>query len=153
MKKIFVLLSVIALGSLLFQGCQPKTTKKELTKEDSVMQSKVNEYATVKLISDLSKLSEKEKQLIVKLIEIAKIMDDLYWQQTLGDKKAFLDSIKSDYEKQFALINYGPWDRLDDNKPFIAKYGEKPAGADARRKGSGAGKTRRDGLAVDRTSA
>ncbi|HPT40743.1 MAG TPA: Zn-dependent hydrolase, partial [Candidatus Paceibacterota bacterium] len=129
MKKIFVLLSVIALGSLLFQGCQPKTTKKELTKEDSVMQSKVNEYATVKLISDLSKLSEKEKQLIVKLIEIAKIMDDLYWQQTLGDKKAFLDSIKSDYEKQFALINYGPWDRLDDNKPFIAKYGEKPAGA------------------------
>ncbi len=129
MKKIFVLLCMIALGSFLFQGCQPKTTKKELTKEDSLMQSKVNEYATVKLSSDISKLTAKEKQLVAALIDIAKIMDDLYWQQTLGDKQIFLDSIKSDYAKQFALINYGPWDRLDDNKPFIAKYGEKPAGA------------------------
>jgi len=93
------------------------------------MQSKVNEYAIVKLTSDLSKLTDKEKQLISVLIDIAKIMDDLYWQQTLGDKQAFLNSIKNENVKKFAMINYGPWDRLDDNKAFIEKYGTKPLGA------------------------
>ena len=24
------------------------------------------------------------------------------------------------------MIQYGAWDRLDDNKPFLAGYGEKP---------------------------
>ena len=32
-------------------------------------------------------------------------------------------------EKDFAMINYGPWDRMDDNSPFIEGYGAKPAGA------------------------
>jgi hypothetical protein len=29
----------------------------------------------------------------------------------------------------FARINYGPWDRLNDNRPFIEGVGEKPRGA------------------------
>ena len=129
MKKILVLLCMISFAAFIFSGCGQANGKKGLTKEDSIMKSKVDEYATVKLTSDLSKLTEKEKQLIVVLIDIAKIMDELYWQQTLGDRQTFLDNIKSPYEKKFAMINYGPWDRLDDNKPFIAKYGEKPKGA------------------------
>ncbi|WP_282073415.1 hypothetical protein, partial [Janibacter hoylei] len=31
--------------------------------------------------------------------------------------------------RKFADINYGPWDRLNDNKPFIVGYGDKPLGA------------------------
>ncbi|HOV10153.1 MAG TPA: Zn-dependent hydrolase [Bacteroidales bacterium] len=130
MKKSIVLLCVIAFASFVIQGCGgSKKNEKAMTKEDSIMRTKVNEYATVKLTYDLSKLTDKEKQLVSVLIDIAKIMDDLYWKQTLGDKQSFLDGINNDYEKKFAMINYGPWDRLDDNKPFIAKYGEKPAGA------------------------
>ncbi|HOY33458.1 MAG TPA: Zn-dependent hydrolase [Bacteroidales bacterium] len=129
MKKIFVFLCAMVFAAFIFSGCGGGSQKSETTKEDSVMQSKVKEYATVKLTSDLSRLTGKEKQLIGKLIDIAMIMDDLYWLQTLGDKQPFLDSIKNENEMKFALINYGPWDRLDDNKPFIAKYGEKPLGA------------------------
>ncbi|MEI6124394.1 MAG: Zn-dependent hydrolase [Bacteroidota bacterium] len=131
MKKISLVFIVVAIAAVIMPGCgqQKKEVKNIVTKQDSVMQSKVNEYASVKLTTDMSKLNEKEKQLVLLLIDVAKIMDDLYWQQTLGDKQVFLDSIKNDYEKQFAVINYGPWDRLDGNKPFIANYGEKPLGA------------------------
>ena len=93
------------------------------------MQSKVNEYATVKLTTDKSFLNKNEKELLAVLIDVAKIMDNIFWQQTLGDKNLFLDSIKNEPEKKFALINYGPWDRLDDNKAFIEKYGPRPLGA------------------------
>jgi len=130
MKKTIVLFCLIAFASFIMQGCGgSKKNDKVMTKEDSIMQARVNEYATVKLTCDLSKLSVKEKQLVAALIDIAAIMDDLYWKQTLGDKQAFLDSIKNENEKKFAMINYGPWDRLDDNKPFMAAYGEKPLGA------------------------
>lgn len=95
----------------------------------SEMQKKVNEYAVVKLTTDLSKLTAKEKQMIPVLMDISEIMDDLFWMQTFGDRNALLDTIKDPAAKQFAIINYGPWDRLDENKPFISGIGEKPKGS------------------------
>jgi hypothetical protein len=95
----------------------------------SEMQKNVNDYALVRLTTDLSKLTEKEKQMIPILLEIAQIMDDIFWEQTWGDKNALLDTIKDPYARKFAEINYGPWDRLGENKPFIAGIGEKPHGA------------------------
>lgn len=95
----------------------------------SQMQKNVNEYAVVKLTTDMSKLSDKEKQMIPVLIEVAQLMDDIFWLETFGDKNALLDTIKDPYTRQFVEINYGPWDRLGGNKPFIAGFGEKPKGA------------------------
>jgi hypothetical protein len=63
------------------------------------------------------------------LLDVAQIMDEIFWQQTWGDKNALLDTIKDPYAKQFVAINYGPWDRLGENKPFIAGIGEKLKGA------------------------
>jgi hypothetical protein len=93
------------------------------------MKAKLNEFAVVKLTTDLSKLSEPELQILPILIKVAQIMDDIYWQQTLGDKQTFLDGINDHDARRFAEINYGPWDRLGDNKPFLPGYGEKPRGA------------------------
>ncbi len=95
----------------------------------SQMQKNVADYAVVKLTTDLSKLTPKERQMIPVLLDVAQIMDDIFWQQTWGDKNALLDTIKDPYTKQFVAINYGPWDRLGENKPFIAGIGEKPKGA------------------------
>ncbi|MBX2844407.1 MAG: Zn-dependent hydrolase, partial [Flammeovirgaceae bacterium] len=86
-------------------------------------------YASVALQTDLSKLSENEKKLIPILIEAAKVMDDLFWQQAYGEKTTLLNSISDARTKKFVEINYGPWDRLKDNKPFIEGVGEKPKGA------------------------
>ncbi len=91
------------------------------------MKTKVDEYATVELRSDLAaNLTAEERQIVEIFFEIAQITDNLFWEQTFGDKTE-LDKITDPYAKEFAMIQYGPWDRLDDNKPFIEGYGPKPA--------------------------
>ena len=87
-------------------------------------------YADFTLTADLGHLGEDQKQMIVHLIEASKIMDDLFWRQSFGDDyKAWLDSLGDERERQFAELNYGPWDALDDDKPFIDGFGRKPLGA------------------------
>ena len=93
--------------------------------QESPMKAKVEEYAPVELKSDLvSGLNENEKELVKIFFKVGKITDDLFWKQTFGDK-AQLDTIADSYTKEFAMIHYGAWDRLDNNKPFIDGYGEK----------------------------
>jgi len=111
-------------------GCNQATKTAEQTTFDSLMQAKVAEYAVVTLTTDLSPLTDKEKQMIPMLIEAAQIMDNLFWQQAFEEnKESFLDSLTNEDARKFAMINYGPWERLNGNKPFLPDYGEKPAGA------------------------
>ena len=93
---------------------------------ESPMKQKVEEYAPFELTSPLAaQLSDNERQIVELFFQIGQIADDLFWQQTFGDK-SLMDQIADPYARQFAYINYGPWDRLDDNKPFIDGYGAKP---------------------------
>ncbi|MEI6696329.1 MAG: Zn-dependent hydrolase [Bacteroidota bacterium] len=130
MKKLISPIAIVLL-IVAVTACNPKSKPAVVTNGDSTnyMKEKLAQFATVKLTTDLTKLSEKEKQLLPVLIDIAQIMDDLYWMQTIGEKKSFLDTIKDADLKQFALINYGPWERLGDNKSFMPAFGEKPKGA------------------------
>lgn len=83
------------------------------------MKAKVEEYAQVELKSDLvNNLNDKEKELVKIFFQVGEITDDLFWQQTFGDKSQ-LDTITDSYAKEFAMIHYGAWDRLDNNKPFL----------------------------------
>jgi len=133
MSKISIIpIAALALLLAFGSGCKPKSGSSSQTgnsKMKSEMQQKVDDYAVVKLTTDLSKLTEKEKQMLPILIEVSQIMDDIFWEETLGNKNAFLDTISDPASKQFAFINYGPWDRLDENHPFIKGVGEKPMGA------------------------
>jgi len=89
----------------------------------------IGDYAQVTLTGDLSQSDANEKQMLVKLIGAAQIMDGLYWQQTYGDKQALLSGITDDATRRFVEINYGPWDRLNGDQPFVAGVGAKPPGA------------------------
>ncbi len=97
--------------------------------QEMTIKEKVERYKQVTLTSDLSWLSSNEKRMIPILIEIANIMDNLFWQQNYGDKEKLLNLITDDFEKKYVLINYGPWDQLDGEKPFIKGFGDKPKGA------------------------
>ena len=89
----------------------------------------LKDYAEVTLSADLSNFSGDQKQMLVDLISAGKLMDDLYWQQTYGDKDTLLSGIGDADTRRFAEINYGPWDRLNGDRPFVAGIGKKPAGA------------------------
>jgi hypothetical protein len=94
-------------------------------------ESRLNIYFPVDLTSDLSHLTENQKQMLVLLIDASKIMDDLFWKQAFGeDKKFFLANISNSKVKDFAAINYGPWDRLNGDKPFLSGYKTKAHGAE-----------------------
>lgn len=113
------LLGVATVASTLF-SCSTQ-------QQESPMKAKVEEYAQVELKSDLvNNLNDKEKELVKIFFQVGEITDDLFWQQTFGDKSQ-LNTITDSYAKEFAMIHYGAWDRLDNNKPFLAGYGEKPA--------------------------
>lgn len=114
------------------QGDQQTIIPSEITL-DPVSGEYVSErlgiYAPFELTADLSHLSDKEKEMIGIFYEVAAIMDGLFWKQAIGGKTDFFGRITDDKTKKFAAINYGPWDRLNNNKPFITGIDEKPKGA------------------------
>lgn len=87
-------------------------------------------YTDFSLKSDLSHLSDNQKAMVAKLIDASKIMDDLFWKQAFGeDKQSFLAQLDDEKVRQFADINYGPWDRLNGDEVFLSGYKDKPFGA------------------------
>lgn len=127
-KNTMTIVICIACLATVLVSCKSKKENEKKVTNKSEIQLKVEEYAYVDLSSDLyNNLSENEKALIPIFIQIADIMDDLFWKQTFGDK-TMIDTIKDSYTKEFAIINYGAWDRLDNNTSFISGYGEKPLG-------------------------
>jgi hypothetical protein len=91
--------------------------------------SRFDIYAEVGLVADLSHLTDNQRKMISLLIDAGKITDDIFWQQVWGDKDPLLDSIDDPKMKRFASYNYGPWDRLAADQPFIESYGPRPPGA------------------------
>jgi len=89
----------------------------------------LSDYAEVKLGADLSGLDADQKQMLVKLMGAGQVMDDIFWQQAYGDKQQLLSDIKDPATRTLVGYNYGPWDRLNDDHPFVAGIGKKPPGA------------------------
>ncbi|HJN07300.1 MAG: hypothetical protein QGH33_15095 [Pirellulaceae bacterium] len=115
---LFVAISLVALFVIPAKAAKPATANQRL-----------DQYATVRLVSDLRQLSPKQRQMIPLLIQAGAIMDECFWYEAYGDKQLLLASIKDPAMRTFTQINYGPWDRLDGNSPFISGVGSKPAGA------------------------
>jgi len=87
-------------------------------------------YAPVTLSADLSPLTAKEREMAGLFIDAAAIMDELFWRQAYpGDRAALLAGLTDPAARRFAEINYGPWDRLAGNAPFVPGVGPKPPGA------------------------
>ena len=95
----------------------------------SGIQQKLAQYDPVDLTADLSQLTDKERQMIPLLIEAADAMTEIFWLQSSGDRDAFLESLEDEDMKAYGIINYGPWDRIDGNAPFVPGVGAKPTGA------------------------
>lgn len=92
------------------------------------IQEKLGLYIPTRLKPDLTRLSENERNLLPLLIQAVDAMDVPYWIQEYGDPKPLLDSISNKDMQQYIQINFGPWDRMNGNKPIISGVGEKPLG-------------------------
>jgi hypothetical protein len=89
---------------------------------------KLARYTPVRLTTDLP-LSQADRRMIPLLIDAAREMDALFKLQAYGNLDSLLASIRDPRVRRYAEINYGPWDRLAGNAPFIPGVGAKPEGA------------------------
>jgi uncharacterized LabA/DUF88 family protein len=109
---------------------EPANTEVAETTLVAGAESRLGIYHPVDLKADLSHLSDRQRHVVELLIEASEIMDNLFWHQAYGaSKDSLLSRINDEQVRRFADINYGPWDRLDNNKPFLTGFGDKPAGA------------------------
>lgn len=126
MKKTAVILLVLFIG-----GCGEE--KGSLIKESEVdmnmITRKAGEYASFRLEAPLEGLTGQEKAMLPLLFEAAELMDALYWKEAWGDKAELMRGVTHPDLVKMLNINYGPWERLGDNLPFVPGVGVKPAGA------------------------
>ena len=85
---------------------------------------------------DRSLLNDNEKQVVAKLIEASKHIDEIYylqvsernpkWRTELADLAKVSPLGRAGYD--YLVANKGPWDRLAEDEPFVGEM-KKPAGA------------------------
>ncbi len=105
------------------------TVSQQSTAGSPGMQANLAKYHTVRLEADTTSLTANERKMLPLLKDAARAMNDAFWQESYGDKKSLLAGISDPAMKEFVELNYGPWDRLDDNAPFVPGVGPKPASA------------------------
>lgn len=132
-KLSFLFLGLTFAASLTACNGNDKTAgNKSNTKTTDSLQDYVDQrlaiYEKVKLTTDLNSLTVSERKVLPLLIEAAKIMDELYWKQSYPQRDSLLNTIKDEKTKQFLMINYGPWDRLNGDKPFVNGVGPRTDG-------------------------
>ncbi len=131
----FNLKETLILGSitLIFISSCSNNSEKKISKENDSLKTYVAErlpiYAKVRLTTDIEKLSENERKVLPLLIRAAEIMDELFWMQTYPKRDSLLSAVEDEKTREFIKINYGPWDRLNDNKSFVKGIGDKPLGS------------------------
>ncbi len=140
----FSSLLILLTAILLLLGCQSEPESESVSDDDVTVFSESDSpelpdvavapvrpqiYSNFRLDPSLDHLGDSEREMIGLLIDAAAIMDDLFWQQAYGDRDALLELIDDQATREFAMINYGPWDRLAGNRSFLPGVGPKPTGA------------------------
>jgi hypothetical protein len=116
--------------AILLAACGAETPNEPVVSAAETTAPRPEIYAEFALTADLSHLSDRQRQMIGVLIEASKIMDDLFWRQAWADDyETRLAAIDDEKARLFAELNYGPWDRLADDAPFVKGVGPKPLGA------------------------
>lgn len=99
-----------------------------------MLKKQISKYAPVVIKYDTTLLDSREKVVLKKLYEASRIMDEIFLDQVYSknrDIKAKLSSSPAGRNKlvlDYFNINFGPFDRLDHNKPFFGND-PKPLGA------------------------
>jgi hypothetical protein len=131
------LAAVFLISALGFNsGCKAKKEDAQLAQLERLpdIKERLAKYSPTEITFDEKILNEEQKEVIKKLISAAKHMDEIFWKQAYHKGPAIKralersdDPADKDYLR-FLNINFGPFDRQDENRPFIGSA-LKPAGA------------------------
>jgi hypothetical protein len=133
MKRLLIVLVVVAAACQKAEMTQPTTTTQapasSLTIAPDVAQRMAQLPRTV-IDYDHALLDDNERQVVAKLIEASKQIDEIYWRQVSEKNPALRDQLakQGGAAYDYFIANKGPWDRLKGDEPFIGTE-KKPAGA------------------------
>ncbi len=63
-------------------------------------------------------MTARERQMVDKLVEACRLLDDVYWRQSDLDGLALYNSTTNPALKTLLMIMGGRWDLIDENRPF-----------------------------------
>jgi len=100
-------------------------------------------FAPADISADIGALPASEREALARLIDAARVMDALFLRQVWAGNDAMLQELArraalpggprasrtAAARLHYFLINKGPWDRLDQNRPFVPGAPPKPASA------------------------
>ena len=124
------LLSLSIIAALILTGCSNNND----TKEIKMLKDKIAQFAPVEIKYDSTLLTERQRIVVRKLFEASQIIDSIYLNQVYSKNREIkyrLENSSSEVDKmklKYFDIMFGPFDRLDHNKPFLGDE-QKPKGA------------------------
>jgi hypothetical protein len=127
MRSLLSLLILCTCAMMAFiSSCAKKTeAPADMKPQLPPVAERLTMYAETDIGADLSFLSDRERQLVRKLIEAGQIADEIFWKQSSPDAIAIRDSLKTlttEEAKQlyrYVMINYGPYDRILEGARFV----------------------------------
>jgi len=99
------------------------------------VQTQIQKFAPVEIDYDRSLLNENEREALILMVKAAQYMDELFLKQVYRNNKSIQSALQegkdSDYVDllKYYRISFGPFDRLEQDQPFINLGDQKPAGA------------------------
>ncbi len=137
------LICLAGLAALSLTACTPAPDKAETRASTEPkggprivpdIEKRVAQFVPTPLTADLSALMPEDRKVLDKLVEAAKLMNEIFLRQTWAGNPALREQLKSldgphaEAARQYFAMNYGPWDRLAERRPFL---GDKPRPAGA----------------------
>jgi len=116
--------------SVFISACGQKVISHKAPRE--YVRGELDKLAPVEMKADLSRLSENDQKAVARLMEAARIIDELFLIQVSPSNPQIRSELQKspaneDYLSLFNIM-FGSWNRMEDERPFINKKA-KPAGA------------------------
>jgi hypothetical protein len=133
MKMPAVLSALLLVSSISIAAQAPKPGG---VTDQAQLNKMIARFSPTRIQVDISGLSAGNRQALAKLIEAARILDDIYMQQLWSGDRALYARLQNErmplgrLRFHYFWINKSPWDDLNDFKAFIPGVpGRKPLGA------------------------
>jgi len=144
MKKLLIVLAAI-LPLACKQNVQTQTETATASPVASLevlpdVQKRLRQLPKTTIDYDRTLLSENERQVVAKLIEASKFIDEIYWLQVSEQNPEYRTRLEAQAPSsarnragyEYFIANRGRWDRLAKDEPFVEPFGpagHKPEGA------------------------
>jgi hypothetical protein len=119
---LLVVALLIASGTVMSRGENPpaRGNSQETTKLNDML----GKYAPAEMLFDARKLPDSDRALLKHLLAASQQIDEIFWRQSYSKAAEIRDRLKAAKDPasslllRLVMINAGPFDRLEDFKPF-----------------------------------